>query len=225
MYLIVGTRPDHAHFMREVSQFWSTLANPGQPHRHVVVRGLRYLHGTADYGIALGGMSDIPSETLVDHLTAYSNSDYANCRDTRRSVGGYIALLWQGPISWFSRKHHTVVLSTTEAEYAALCHCMQEMIILELILGELGFATTQPLTIREDNQSCIKISNNPELHGRFKHIDIRYHFVHGKVEQQEFVITYCSAKAMVADIFTKALDKQQFRSLRDKIVMTPPHST
>jgi len=222
MYLMVGTRPDLAYFMREVSQF---LANPGLPHWQAVVRGLRYLHGTADYGIVLGGTSAIPSTTLADHLTAYSDSENANCQDTRRSVGGYITLLGQGPISWLSRKHHTVVLSTTEAEYVALCHCMQEMIFLKLLLGELGFSTTQPLTIHEDNQSCIKISNNPELHGRSKHIDIRYHFVQEKVERQEFVITYCPTKAMVADIFTKALDKQQFRSLRDMIGMTPPHTS
>ncbi|POM67052.1 Hypothetical protein PHPALM_17013 [Phytophthora palmivora] len=84
------------------------------------------------------------------------------------------------PISWLSRKHHTVVLSTTEAEYIALCHCMQEMIFLKLLLKELGFATTQPNLIHEDNQSCIKICYNPKPHGRSKHIHVRYCFVQEK---------------------------------------------
>ncbi|POM61105.1 Integrase catalytic core protein, partial [Phytophthora palmivora] len=134
MYLMVGTRPDMAFYMREVSQF---LANPGMEHWKAVIRGLKYLSGTKEYGLLLGGSSDITSENLADQLVAYSDSDYANCPDTRRSVGGYVTMLASSPISWLSRKHHTVVLSTTEAEYIALCHCMQEMIFLKILLKEL----------------------------------------------------------------------------------------
>ncbi|KAE8982936.1 hypothetical protein PR003_g23198 [Phytophthora rubi] len=91
------------------------------------------------------------------------------------------------------------------------------MIFLKLLLQELGFATTQANVIHEDNQSCIKICYNPELHGRSKHIHVRYHFVQEKVERHEFTVTYCNTKKMVADIFTKALDKYQFRELRAKL--------
>ncbi|POM69553.1 LOW QUALITY PROTEIN: Retrovirus-related pol Polyprotein [Phytophthora palmivora] len=192
LYLMVGTRPDMAFYLREVCQF---LANPGMEHWNAVARGLKYPAGTKDYDICLG---------------AYSDSDYANCPDTRRSVEGYVTMLSNRPISWLSRKHHTVVLSTTEAEYIALCHCMQEMIFLKLLLKELGFATTQPNLIHEDNQSCIKICYNPELHGRSKHIHVRYWFVQEKVERAEFSVAYCDTKYMVADFVTKALDKHQF---------------
>ncbi|POM64517.1 LOW QUALITY PROTEIN: Integrase catalytic core protein, partial [Phytophthora palmivora] len=200
MYLMVGTRPDMVFYMREVSQF---LANLEMEHWNAVVRGLKYLAGTKDYGICLGGSQEVSPENLADRLTAYSDSDYANCPDTRRSVGGYVTMLSNSPISWLSRKHHTVVLSTTEAEYIAMCHCMQEMIFLKLLLRELGCATTQPNLIHEDNQSCIKLfCYNPELHGRSKHIHVRYCFVQEKVERHEFSVVYCNTKDMVADNFT-----------------------
>lgn len=218
MYLMVGTRPDLAYFVREVSQF---LSKPGREHWNAVVRGLRYLHGTQAIGLVLGGRTSTPEHLLANSLTSYTDSDYAACTDTRRCVGGYITMLGKSPISWLSRKHHTVVLSTTEAEYIALCHGMQEMLFLKYLLGELGFATSTALTIHEDNQSCIKLANNPELHGRSKHIDIRYHFVQEKVERKEFVIEYCETKAMSADIFTKGLAKQQFRALRLSIGLMP----
>ncbi|POM69488.1 Integrase catalytic core protein [Phytophthora palmivora] len=131
MYLMVGTRPDMEFYMREVSQF---LANPGMEPWNTVVRGLKYFAGTKDYGICLGGSQEVTPENLADRRIAYSDSDYANCPDTRRSVGGYVTMLSNSPTSWLSRKHHTVVLSTTEAEYIALCHCMQEMIFLKLLL-------------------------------------------------------------------------------------------
>ncbi|OWY95174.1 RxLR effector protein [Phytophthora megakarya] len=98
-----------------------------------------------------------------------------------------------------------------KAEYFALCHCMKEMIFLKLLLKELGFTTTKPNTIYEGNQSCMKVCYNLELHGRSKHIHVRFCFVHEKVERYEFTVTYCNTKEMIADIFTKALDKYQFR--------------
>jgi hypothetical protein len=33
------------------------------------------------------------------------------------------------------------------------------------------------LVIYYDNQSCIKFSENPMFHDRFKHIEIRYYFI------------------------------------------------
>jgi hypothetical protein len=175
------------------------------------------LSGIKGHGVVLGGAMPNPTAQLADSLIAYSDSDYASCPDTRRSIGGFVTMLGRSPISWLSKKHHTVVLSTTEAEYIALCHCMQEVIFLETLLGELGFRTTRATTIYEDSQSCIKLANNPELHGRSKHIDIRYHFVQEKVERQQFTIVYCNTKYMVADIFTKALPKPQFLLLRREL--------
>ncbi|KAG3254774.1 hypothetical protein PI124_g703 [Phytophthora idaei] len=58
MYLMVGTRPDMAFYTREVSQF---LADFGMDHWNAVVRGLKYLSGTKDYVILLGGSSNDPS--------------------------------------------------------------------------------------------------------------------------------------------------------------------
>ncbi len=214
MYLVVGTRPDLAYFIREVSQF---VHNPGVAHWNAVIRGLKYLYGTKSHGIQLGGMKNMHLLKDRNYLSAYTDSDYANCPDTRRSVGGYISFFCNSPISWASKKHHTVVLSTTEAEYIALCHCMQEIIFLKLLLKELTFESQHPITIYEDNQSCIKVSNNPELHGRSKHIDIRYHFVQEKVEKKEFVIKYCPTQQMIADIFTKALRKHQFAELKTQL--------
>ncbi|DAZ94444.1 TPA: hypothetical protein N0F65_002762 [Lagenidium giganteum] len=92
MYLMVGTRPDLAFYIQSVSQY---LANPGQEHWKAVIRGLRYLAGTQELGIKLGGTCELTASSLADALTAYSDADYANCPDTRRSVGGDITMIAQ----------------------------------------------------------------------------------------------------------------------------------
>jgi hypothetical protein len=75
------------------------------------------------------------------------------------------------------------------------------------------------MTVLEGNQSCIKVAKNPELHGRSKHIDVRYHFVQKKTERKVIALEYCNTKDMSADIFAKALAKLQFLHLRNMIHM------
>ncbi|KAG2758538.1 hypothetical protein Pcac1_g29332 [Phytophthora cactorum] len=43
--------------------------------------------------------------------------------------------------------------------------------------------TGPELKIREDNQSCIKMTKNPVNHGRAKHIDIKYHHIRDEVKR------------------------------------------
>ncbi|DAZ95685.1 TPA: hypothetical protein N0F65_002995 [Lagenidium giganteum] len=71
-------------------------------------------------------------------------------------------MIYRSPISWVARKHHTVVLSTTEAEYIALCHGMRKSCSLSCSISKSLFP-----------QRSTKIAHNPELHGRSKHIAIR----------------------------------------------------
>ncbi|KAG2758567.1 hypothetical protein Pcac1_g29300 [Phytophthora cactorum] len=59
--------------------------------------------------------------------------------------------------------------------------------------------------IREDNQSCIKMTKNPVNHGRAKHIDIKYHHIRDEVKRGEVKLQYCETSVMLADIMTKAL--------------------
>ncbi|KAG3123266.1 hypothetical protein PI126_g23791 [Phytophthora idaei] len=97
-------------------------------------------------------------------------------------------MLMGAPVSWGSKKQSSVSLSTSEAEYIALSLAIQEGKWIHRLLCEILAATndTGPeLKIREDNQSCIKMTKNPVSHGRAKHIDIKYHhhILHGLVAQ------------------------------------------
>lgn len=68
----------------------------------------------------------------------------------------------------------------------------------------------------EDNRSCIKLTNNPERHGRSKHIAVRYLFVQEKVERHEVAVKYCPTNETTADI-TKELAKDKYSKIRAKV--------
>ena len=65
-----------------------------------------------------------------------------------------------GPISWRSKTQETVALSSTQAEYQALCAACQETIHLRLLSSELDSSlnASQPLIIYEDNKGAIAMS-------------------------------------------------------------------
>ncbi|KAG2963041.1 hypothetical protein PC120_g27586 [Phytophthora cactorum] len=95
-----------------------------------------------------------------------------------------------------------------EAEYIALSLAIQEGKWIHHLLCEILAATNETgpeLKIREDNQSCIKMTKNPVNHGRAKHIDIKYHHIRDEVKRGEVKLEYCETSLMLADIMTKAL--------------------
>ena len=206
MYLMTGTRPDIAFLCQQLSQF---LSQPTRVHMAAAKHGLRYLRGTIHHGIQLGGTYD-----PIHQLYAYSDSDYANCVDTRRCVSGYITYFRQSPISWISKKMPAVVLSTTEAEYMALCLLAQECLFLRHFLVEIGIEFAKPITLYEDNQSTIKLVKNPELHGRSKHISVWAKFLQEQVLSLIFTVLHVASKDQLADIFTKPLPVPLFEDLR-----------
>ena len=106
MYLMVTTRPDIAYAVQAVSQHTST---PRLVHWEAVKRILRYLKGTVDAGLTLGGKG-------VPILKAYADADWANDPSDRKSISGYYFTLGEGAFVWKSLKQQLTASSSTEAE-------------------------------------------------------------------------------------------------------------
>ncbi len=139
---------------------------------HTVVR---YLKGTRDLKLVLRGTNEIK-------LTGFTDLDWANCLDTRRSVGGYAFSLRSGIISWSCQKQKTVASSSCEAEYTAAYESCKEAIWLCALLKGIDLPPPDPTTILCNNNAAINLSEDPSLHQRVKHVDIKYHFLCEQVQ-------------------------------------------
>jgi hypothetical protein len=105
-------------------------------------------------------------------------------------------------VSWFSRKQKLVALSSAEDEYMAASLASCEALWLCKMLAGLFGVQLRPTVIYYDNQSCIKLLENPIFHDRSKHIDICYHFVCDYVKRGVVELQYISTEEQVADILT-----------------------
>ncbi|XP_060201925.1 uncharacterized mitochondrial protein AtMg00810-like [Lycium barbarum] len=62
--------------------------------------------------------------------------------------------------------------------------------------------------------ASIQLSKNPVLHGRSKHIDVKFYFLRDLSNNETIELIYCKSEDQVADIFTKALKMESFMKLR-----------
>ena len=202
MYLSVCTRPDITQAVGALARY---MAQPTTVHWQAAKGVLRYLSGTANYGIIFGGNKS--------GLQAYSDADYAGDIDTRRSTTGYVYILNGGAISWSSRLQQTVAVSTTEAEYMAAASAIKEALWLRKLFSELALDTF--ITINADNQSAIKLLKNPVFSMRSKHIDVIYHFARERVTRGDVSFKYIRTDEMVADVLTKPVSASKHIYCRD----------
>jgi hypothetical protein len=114
-----------------------------------------------------------------------------------------------------------VTLSTTEAEFIAAASSACQAVWLRRILQQLGHEPRKSTTIYCDNSSTIKLSKNPVLHGRSKHIDVRFHFLRELTKDKVVELIQCSSQEQVADIMTKPLKLDVFQKLRTLMGVYP----
>jgi hypothetical protein len=68
-----------------------------------------------------------------------------------------------------------------------------------------------------NNQSRIKLSDNPMFHDKSKHIEIKYHYIRDKVQKGAVKLQHISTYEHIADILIKPLVKGKFVYFIDKL--------
>ncbi|KAJ9556367.1 hypothetical protein OSB04_010981 [Centaurea solstitialis] len=189
-------------------------AEPKESHLTAIKRIFRYLKGTPNLGLWYSKDSGFD-------LTAYSDSDFAGCKIDRKSTTGGCHLLGGKLVSWTSKKQNSVSTSTAEAEYVAAGICCAQVLWLRNQLQDYDIQLSK-IPIYCDNTSAIAIANNPVLHSKTKHIEVRYHFIRDHVMNGDIELHFVPTEYQLADLFTKPLDVTRFNMLISELGMLNP---
>ena len=94
--------------------------------------------------------------------------------------------------------------------------CCAQLLWMRQTLKDFGY-NMKHIPLLCDNETAIKLSNNPMQHSRTKHIDIRHHFLRDHQLKGDIDIRHVRTDEQLADIFTKPLDEKRFCELRSEL--------
>ncbi|GJY63638.1 hypothetical protein Tco_0465098 [Tanacetum coccineum] len=137
-------------------------------------------------GPDLNGKSVNDTQFRGFDLKGYFDSDYARCNmDTKSTLAEYVA---------------------------ADAGCCTNILWMKSQLTDYDIIY-EKVPIFCDNTSAIAILNNPVLHSRTKHIDIRYHFIKDHILKGDIELYFIPTQYQLVDTFTKPLDDPMFKRL------------
>jgi hypothetical protein len=150
-------------------------------------------------------------------ISGYSDADWGDNRQDRKSVSGGVICLNGIPIQWSCKKQTCLALSTLEAEHAAAAEVVRELLGMKQIMEELKIKFKSPVTLWIDNKEAIKQVEQDTSSKRLKHADMKLKFLLDRANKEEIVPVYVKSEDQAADLLTKPLSRQRITKLREML--------
>ena len=177
----------------------------------------------------MGYLRRTPNQTIVfrpGHLgimpRQYVDASYGVHMDGKSHTGACIIIGDTGAVFNKSSKQSIVTKSSTEAELVAGSDALNQLLhARELVKHQDKLQSYEvgkelylaPSPFYQDNKSTIElIKTGRAKHEKSRHINIRHFWIHGKVLDKSIVIEYMPTKMMIANVLTKSLQGEQFRT-------------
>ena len=132
---------------------------------------------------------------------AYSDSDWAGCKETRRSTSCCLIFWGDVLLHAHTRTQVQIGLSSPESEFYGCCGTAAELLYYKGLLSFMGYATKGRLMM--DARSAIAIATRSGV-GSVRHLAARYLWVQREVENQSFSVEKVRGQRNPADLGTKA---------------------
>ncbi|KAM1493880.1 hypothetical protein ACFX10_025604 [Malus domestica] len=202
MYLMNSTRPDLAYSISRLSRYTS---NPGKDHWNALVRVLRYLKGTMNFGLHYSKYPPV--------LEGYSDANWISDSSETKSTSGYVFTFGGAAVAWKSSKQTCIARSTMESEFIALEMSANEAEWLRNFMEDIPLVS-KPVTaicIHCDCMAAIARAKNKMYNGTSRHIRRRHNTIRQLLKNGIISIDYVKSKENIADPLTKGLPREQIK--------------
>ena len=135
----------------------------------------------------------------------FVDADHAGNLVTRRSRTGFVVMLNNAPVYWYSKKQGSVETSTFGSEFMAMKQAAEYVRSLRYKLRMFGIPVEGPTFIFGDNQSVLANTSEPSSTLKKKSQSIAFHFLREGCARDEWRTSYIHTSTNVADLMTKPL--------------------
>ena len=209
LHMMRWSRPEIWNAVRECSR---RMSRASEDHMKAVLRVMKYCSDTKERGWELkpNRKWDGKDQSFLFKIRGKSDSNYATCKETRKSITGYLVWLEESLIAVKSGMQKIVALSVTEAEIIALVQCVQEMMYMKKVLESILLKVELPMIVEVDNKGAVDLVNGWSSSGGTKHMDVRIMYLRELKEKKILKVEWQPTKENEADVFTKNVDGATF---------------
>jgi len=221
-YLQAHSRPDVTYAVSQCARFTHRTR---RSHEVALERIGQYLKKTADEGLILRPSKEFNIECFVDAdfagLWPYEDKQDPSCVKSRT---GFVICVADCPVIWSSKLQTDIATSTMEAEYNGMSTSMRDVLpfrrLFLAVARAVGLSeetlTAFKTTVWEDNNGALTLANMEpgRMTPRSKHYAIKYHWFRSHLKPNSIEIHKIDTNLQKADIFTKGLRVEKFKSIR-----------
>ena len=208
LYLSQCGRPD---IRTAISFLCSRLKCLDEDDYKKLTRLIRYLWHTLHMCLVLG-------KDDSDIVRWWIDASYAVHPDMRGHTGATMSL-GNGSVFSGSWKQKLVTRSSTESEVVGVFDVLPQVLWTKKFLEAQGVKVKETILYQDNMSSMLRERNGQQSSTkRTKHMDIRYFYVSGHIQNKTLSLRHCPTEEMLADYFTKPLQGSLFIRLRNHIM-------
>lgn len=147
-------------------------------------------------------------------IEAFADSDWAGCKDTRKSTSGGMLVVGGVCLKSWSSTQTTVALSSGEAELYALVKAACEGLGLQSIARDLGWDL--PVRVLVDSSAAKSASSRLGV-GRLRHVEVKQFWIQEVVASGRVTLLKIRSEENPADVLTKPLSCKRMADLLGRV--------
>ena len=157
-------------------------------------------------------------QTMPLALDCYVDTDFAGCKETRRSTSGGTIMIGSCLVKHWSKTQTTISLSSGEAELHGIAHGAAQALGIRSLMKDMGWNIA--INLHSDATAAIGIARRKGL-GKIRHLDCTDLWIQDKVRSKDINIFKVLGTDNMADALTKYVDRATPLSSLDKMGLVP----
>ena len=149
-------------------------------------------------------------QPLPSKISVYSDSDWAGCRVSRKSVSAGAIFVGDHCVKSWAKRQQVVALSTAEAELYAAVRAAADALGMQSLCRDIGIQAEVDLYL--DSSSALALTNRAGL-GRAKHVEVQNLWLQDAVRAGRLKTHKVWGEVNPADLGTKALDRPRINAM------------
>jgi hypothetical protein len=203
------TRPD---ILFDLNVLSSKAHSPGPEHVRAARRILKYLKGTDDSFLVLGGRASVVPVGLCD-------ASYTPDGDSLSQYGYCIHLNYRSGANIVkSKKSTTIPHSPCEAEVNAMDEIGREVEWVRLFLEEMGYGMKEPTIVYTDSTAGIDQTSAHKNSAKARHYCRNLNYLRQLQDRGVLKLVHISGEENHADTLTKDLGYTKFKAFAEKLM-------